>query len=70
MALQHCQRDKKRVNKPCRECSRLEWELAGLRQQRGTALAEKTELQRRIYGLLADLRYKYAWHMTCAIEGN
>ncbi len=60
MALQHCKADKPPVTKPCRECSRLEWELSGLRLRLATLQAEKDELQQRVYGLVADRRYRSA----------
>ncbi len=57
MAIQHCKRPKAAPSRPCRHCSTLTWELSGLRQRLTHALAERDELQRRLYKILADTRY-------------
>jgi hypothetical protein len=57
MALQHCKADHPPQTRPCRECLRLEWENAGLRQRLANAQAEKQDLEARIYGILAEKNY-------------
>ena len=57
MAVQHCKADKPPVAKPCRECSRLQWELSGLRLKLANLQAEKDELQQRVFKMVAGRRY-------------
>jgi len=54
MALKHCKAPKRPPARPCRTCSTLQWEIEGLRQKLRDALAERDQLQQRIYALIAE----------------
>jgi hypothetical protein len=57
MALQHCKADHAPHTVPCRECQKLEWQLSGLRQRLDAAQQLNSELEQRIYAILAEKRY-------------